>query len=135
MKLIDLPVHKNSDGLLTVMESGKEIPFVITRVFIVKANGGESRGNHAHKICSQFLVCTNGSILVRCTDGTIEYEFLLDSPTIGLLVPRGIWSQQFYLQADTVLAVLCDRGYEAEDYIRDYAEYLEYTETLHTKQQ
>ncbi|EMY76157.1 WxcM-like domain protein [Leptospira weilii serovar Ranarum str. ICFT] len=44
----------------------------------------------------------------------------------GLLIPPGIWSTQQYLNINSVLLVLCDRGYEAEDYIRNYDKFLEW---------
>ncbi|EMJ92094.1 WxcM-like domain protein [Leptospira alstonii serovar Sichuan str. 79601] len=44
----------------------------------------------------------------------------------GLLIPPGIWSTQQYLDLGSVLLVLCDRGYEDEDYIRNYDEFLEW---------
>ena len=41
----------------------------------------------------------------------------------GLLIPPGIWSTQEYLVDNAVLMVMCDRGYEAADYIRDYNDF------------
>ena len=39
---------------------------------------------------------------------------------MALLIPPGIWAQQTYTVENSILTVLCDRIYEAEDYIREY---------------
>ena len=43
--------------------------------------------------------------------------------SMGLLVPPGIWASEKYVDNAAVLMVLCDRGYEADDYIRDYNDF------------
>jgi hypothetical protein len=35
-----------------------------------------------------------------------------------------VWGSQFRFSSDAVLGVFASRPYEADDYIRDYAEYL-----------
>jgi dTDP-4-dehydrorhamnose 3,5-epimerase-like enzyme len=99
---------------------------------MVKAEKNAVRGRHAHKLCSQFLVCSSGEALVTCSDGDETFEFLLNKPSMGLLIPPGIWSEQLYLTENTVLTVLCDRVYEAEDYIREYSIFLEFRKSLET---
>jgi hypothetical protein len=42
---------------------------------------------------------------------------------VGLIIPPGIWAQQTYLTENSVLTVLCDKLYQAADYIRDYEEF------------
>jgi len=123
--LIDLPYFSRDDGDLVVMEPGV-IPFSIARVFSVRADLDAIRGKHAHRQCIQFLTCTSGCVEVVCDDGTQTVTYVLESPSQGLLIPAGIWAQQTYKQENSVLTVLCDRGYEEEDYIRDYAEFSDY---------
>ncbi len=115
--------HEDPNGELCVYESGKDVPFDIRRVFTVSAKGGDLRGDHAHRQCSQLLVCVSGKIRVSCDDGSVVTQHLLDNMGAGLLVPPGIWAQEAYLEKNTVLMVLCNRGYEADDYIRDYKEF------------
>lgn len=126
LKLIKLPHHFEDNGDLIVIERSINIPFNITRVFVVRAPQGAIRGEHAHKACSQFLTCPNGIVEVICDDGIHSETFMLDHPNTGLLIPPGIWSKQTYKTYGAVLTVLCDRLYEAEDYIRDYKEFKEY---------
>lgn len=113
-------MHGDNNGDLCVYECGQHVPFNIRRVFTVSAKAGDIRGNHTHKKCTQLLVCVTGQIRVTCDDGSVITQHLLDSMDVGLLVPPGIWAKEEYLMDDAVLMVLCDRGYEAEDYIRDY---------------
>ncbi|MDB6080405.1 MAG: hypothetical protein JWO82_4152 [Akkermansiaceae bacterium] len=113
-------------GVLCAYESGKEVPFVMQRVFTVSAPAGNARGDHAHRQCTQLLVCVSGKIRVSCDNGHSVKEYLLDNMGAGLLVPPGVWARQEYLRDGAVLMVLCDRGYEAEDYIRDYGEFKEF---------
>jgi dTDP-4-dehydrorhamnose 3,5-epimerase-like enzyme len=123
VRWIDLPGSERDDGQLIVMQGMAEVPFALARVFIVRAADGATRGRHAHRLCSQLLVCVSGAVEVVCDDASRTSSFVLDSPKRGLLVPPTIWAQQNYRQAQSVLMVLCDRPYEPEDYIRDYAEF------------
>lgn len=126
VKIIKLPHHFEDNGDLVVMEGLINVPFSIARVFVVRAPEDAIRGHHAHRACTQFLTCPRGVVEVQCTDGVQTAIFVLDHPNIGLLVPAGIWSQQTYKVQGSALTVLCDRPYEADDYIREYPEYLAY---------
>jgi dTDP-4-dehydrorhamnose 3,5-epimerase-like enzyme len=128
--LVRLPHHFEDNGDLVVMEGFVNVPFAIARVFMVRAQEGSVRGQHAHKACAQFLTCLRGSVEVVCTDGTNSAEFELNHPNQGLYIPSGIWAEQRYKTMDAALTVLCDRVYEAEDYIRDYSEFLNYRQKL-----
>jgi dTDP-4-dehydrorhamnose 3,5-epimerase-like enzyme len=85
---------------------------------------------HAHKACAQFLTCTSGAVEVDCSDGNQSANFELKHPNVGLYIPPGIWAEQRYKSKDAALTVLCDRPYEAEDYIREFPAYLTYREEL-----
>jgi dTDP-4-dehydrorhamnose 3,5-epimerase-like enzyme len=111
------------NGILCVYESGKQVPFDIRRVFTVSAMAGDVRGNHAHRQCSQLLICTVGEIRVACDNGVEVSHHLLNGVDCGLLVPPGIWAREDYMTDGAVLMVLCDRIYEEDDYIRDYDEF------------
>ena len=117
------PKHEDENGSLCVYECGQHVPFDVRRVFTVSAKAGEFRGDHAHKKCTQLLVCVSGRIRVTCDDGSVATQCILDNMGIGLLVPPGIWAKEEYMADDAVLMVLCDRGYEADDYLRDYNDF------------
>jgi len=44
-------------------------------------------------------------------------------------VPPGIWASEQGFSSGSICLVLASHGYDAEDYIRDYDEYLEYIKT------
>ena len=129
-RLIELPHYFEDNGDVVVIEGLTHVPFAIARVFGVGAPAGAIRGQHAHKACTQFLTCPTGSIEVLCDDGFDTAMYILDWPDMGLLIPPGIWAQQTYRSPDSVLTVLCDWPYEAEDYIRDYNDFKTFV-TLH----
>ena len=115
--------YEDTNGIVCVYEGGQQVPFDIRRVFTVSARAGDIRGNHAHKQCTQLLICVSGKIRVSCDDGSAVTEHLLDNMDAGLLVPPGNWAREEYMTDGAVLMVLCDRGYEAEDYLRDYNDF------------
>ena len=122
-KAIHFKKYEDTNGILCVYEGNQQVPFDIRRVFTVTAKAGDIRGDHAHKQCTQILICVSGKIRVSCDDGSAVTKHLLDDMGDGLLVPPGIWAKEKYITDDAVLMVLCDRGYEAEDYLRDYNDF------------
>ena len=122
VKLIPLPYLKENNGDLVVVE-GEIIPFSIKRVFNVRQQKGDIRGKHAHRHCSQLLICTNGAVEVKCDDISTTEIYVLDKPNFGLFIPPGIWADQKYIEDNTTLTVLCDRPYEEADYIRNYDDF------------
>ena len=120
-KLIEFPIFKEDNGVLSVFEHGNQfVPFSIKRIFNVRSEIGSVRGKHAHRLCSQLLICSNGAIEVLCDDSVNQNVFILDKPNYGLLVPPGIWAEEKYIEHNSTMTVICDRIYEAEDYISDY---------------
>jgi dTDP-4-dehydrorhamnose 3,5-epimerase-like enzyme len=121
---ITLPHNARADGDLVVAQQGKELSFTPVRLFTVRGIAGAVRGRHAHKSCTQFLMCVHGAIDVECDDGERMRRFILDRGNQGLLIPPSIWGTETYRSDGGVLAVLCDRLYEEDDYIRDYDQFL-----------
>jgi dTDP-4-dehydrorhamnose 3,5-epimerase-like enzyme len=120
-----LPLHSRDDGDLAVLEKAN-LPFAITRLFFVRAADKAIRGQHAHKLCNQFMMCVHGVIEVTCDDGETTRAIRLDAMNKGLFVPASIWASQVYCAPQSVLVVACDRAYEEDDYIRDYAQFRHY---------
>jgi dTDP-4-dehydrorhamnose 3,5-epimerase-like enzyme len=129
-RLIELPRHASADGEVVVAEATAQVPFQINRMFALAAPAGAERGRHAHRLCSQFMICVSGAVDVVCEDGRKKNTFALNRPNQALLVPPGLWNTVEFRQNDSVLIVLCDRVYEAHDYIRDYTEFLSFRESV-----
>ena len=111
-------------GSLTVGEFGRSIPFAVKRYFMVfDVPSMETRGEHAHRECHQFLICVRGSCAVVADDGAHRQEFLLDRPDVGIHLPPVVWGIQYKYSADAVLLVYASHYYDGADYIRNYAEF------------
>jgi acetyltransferase-like isoleucine patch superfamily enzyme/dTDP-4-dehydrorhamnose 3,5-epimerase-like enzyme len=121
-------LHEFADlrGTLSVGElPGEGAPFSPHRWFLVyDVPSREVRGEHAHRVCEQFLVCVAGQVMVAVDDGENRAEVLLDAPSLGIYIPAGIWASQFRYDADAVLLVFASHPYDPDDYIRDYDEFL-----------
>lgn len=111
-------------GSLTVGEFDRTIPFEVKRYFMVfDVPSIETRGEHAHRLCHQFLICARGSCAVVADDGNHRQEFLLDRPNVGIYLPPMVWGIQYKYSADAVLLVYASHYYDSSDYIRNYAEF------------
>ena len=121
-----LPLISDIRGSLTVGEFEQHIPFSPKRYFMVfDVPSKETRGEHAHRACHQFLICVRGSCTVLADDGTSRTEIILDSPNKGIYLPPMIWGVQYKYSQDAVLLVFASHHYDAADYIRNYSEFLE----------
>lgn len=124
-RLHRLPKIVDLRGALSFGETGAHLPFTPERVFLVyDVPSKEVRGEHAHKACHQFLVCVKGSVGIVLDDGDKRDEIVLDSARIGLHIPPMVWGIQYQFSSDAVLLVLASDRYSAEDYIRNYDEFL-----------
>jgi acetyltransferase-like isoleucine patch superfamily enzyme len=124
-KLVELPLIVDLRGGLSYAEYGQHLPFEPKRYFVVfDVPTVEVRGEHAHRELHQFLVCLKGQCSVAIDDGQHRDEVVLNRPNVGLHLPPMIWASQYHYSPDAVLMVLASDVYKAEDYIRDYDEYL-----------
>jgi len=111
-------------GNLTVGEFDRQVPFNPLRYFMVfDVPSRETRGEHAHHKCHQFLICVRGSCAVMADDGVNKIEIPLAGPDRGLYLPPLTWGVQYKYSADAMLLVFASDYYDAADYIRDYAEF------------
>lgn len=111
-------------GSLSVGEFGRDIPFAVKRYFLVyDVPSAETRGEHAHRACHQFLMCVHGHCAVVADDGMRRQEFLLDEPYLGIHLPPLTWGTQYKYSQDAVLLVFASEHYDAADYIRDYDQF------------
>jgi hypothetical protein len=127
--LCELNKMHDTEGNLTYIYENVHVPFPINRVFYsYDIPGGEDRGAHAHKQCHQFLIAASGSFEVVLDDGINKRTVLLNRPFWGLHVPPGIWASEQGFSSGSICLVLASHGYDADDYIRNYDDYLKYLE-------
>jgi UDP-2-acetamido-3-amino-2,3-dideoxy-glucuronate N-acetyltransferase len=120
-----LPVVTDMRGTLSVGEFQRSVPFEPRRYFLVYGvPHPEVRGEHAHHVCHQFLVCVTGSCSVTVDDGRHRNMIVLDAPNQGIYLPPGVWAMQSRFSTDAVLLVFASHYYDPADYIRSYDEFL-----------
>lgn len=119
--------HSDRKGNISVVENFETLPFDVKRVYyLYDVPGGESRGAHAHKSLKQLIIAASGSFTVTLDDGKIKRSFTLNRPYQGLLVVPGIWRELDDFSSGSVCLVLASEYYNADDYIRDYSEFLSF---------
>lgn len=125
VELIRLRKVSDLRGDLLAIEFSKDIPFKVSRMFtVMNVPSHHVRGEHAHKECHQLLICLQGTVTVAADNGNERAEWLLSKPDIGLHILPYTWAAQYRYSPDAVLAVFASHPYDADDYIRNYEEYL-----------
>lgn len=124
MNILKTKKIKHNNGSIIIFQRNREIKFKIERLFIVKADKNQIRGRHAHKKCVQLINCPIGSLLINCEDifGNKKI-FTLNDPRNYLVIPTMTWCTQKYLEKNTVLLSLCNKKFQASDYIRNYSKF------------
>lgn len=124
-KMLAFEEKGDERGHLVIVEGNKDIPFDIKRVFyIYGSDKGVIRGNHANFNTEFVLINVAGTSKVRVDDGTSQKIFNLDRPHVGIYLPKLVWKDMYDFSEDSVLLVLASEYYDANEYIREYDEYL-----------
>ena len=125
VKLHEVKLVTDLRGSLAAGEMGQGLPFQPQRFFVVfDVPTREVRGAHAHKLLHQLLVCIRGECSLLVDDGTNREEILLNTPSIGVHLAPLVWGVQYNFSPDAMLLVLASAPYDADDYIREYDEFL-----------
>ncbi|MBQ9546630.1 MAG: WxcM-like domain-containing protein [Bacteroidales bacterium] len=126
-RIIELAKIFDPRGNLSVIEEFKDIPFKIERAYwIYDVPGGDHRGGHAYKENTEFIVALSGSFDVELDDGHEKKTFHLNRSYYGLYVPKGLWREMSNFSTNSLALVLSSTEYDADDYIRDYQEFLKF---------
>lgn len=116
-------------GELSFFEANRDIGFDIKRIYYIsKVPEGMRRGFHAHKELKQLLFCPYGAVQMVLDNGTVREEITLNDPSVGIIIDKPTWREMLWLQKDSVLCVAASDYYNAEDYIRDFDEFVCYVE-------
>lgn len=130
-RVFDVKTIRHEDpkyGALMFLEGEKDIPFKIRRVYWITETDAElHRGFHAHKLNCQLLYCPYGEIDLILDDGEKRTTVTLDRPEKGLILMPGLWREMVWRKKGSILCVLASEYYDANEYIRDYDEFLAYS--------
>ncbi|HAT03317.1 MAG TPA: fatty-acid oxidation protein subunit alpha [Candidatus Magasanikbacteria bacterium] len=117
------------DGVLSIAECGRQIPFDVKRTYYIYNlinHRDVIRGKHAHKSLKQVIFCINGSFVLSLDDGTNKQEIVMDDPTVGVYLGPELWHTMTNFKNNCIMLVLASDWYNESDYIRDYEEFLQY---------
>lgn len=123
-KIINLPKILDRRGNLSVIEEIENIPFEIKRTYwIYDVPGGATRGGHAYKNNSEFIVALSGSFDIKLDDGKETKVFSLNRSYYGLYVPKGLWRQMDNFSTNSLALITASTYYDPNDYIFDYEQF------------
>ena len=124
---IELPrIVDERDGVLSIMQGNKDIPFDIKRVYYINhlENLESVRGKHAHKALQQVIFCINGSFTLTLDDGHNKQDIHMWRDNIGVILGTGLWHEMHSFSSGCILLVVASDYYDEADYIRSYDEFL-----------
>jgi dTDP-4-dehydrorhamnose 3,5-epimerase-like enzyme len=123
-EFIKIPVVEDTRGNLGFIQ--KDIlTFDFKRVYyLFDVPSSAFRGGHSHIVQQEVLIALSGSFEVVLDDGLDKKTILLNKPSVGLLIPTGIWRELQNFSSGSVCLVLASDVFEESDYIRDYPQFL-----------
>ena len=125
--IVNLPKFEDPRGNLSFIEEKNHIPFKIKRTYwIYDVPGGQVRGGHAFKEQQELIVALSGSFDVVVDNGNDKQIFSLNRSYYGLYLPAGLWRQMQNFSTNSLALVLSSTHYNADDYILDYAAFLNF---------
>ena|SRR6476661_8140723 len=125
-RIIELPKIADPRGNLTSIESERNIPFEIKRVYyLYDVPGGATRAGHGHKTLQQLIIAMSGSFDVTLDDGTRKEKYHLNRSYCGLYVAPMMWREIDNFSSGSVCMVLASDFFDEADYFRYYDDFLE----------
>ena len=112
-------------GHLVVVEGKQDLPFDINRIFyIYGSDPSVVRGQHANRETEFVLINVSGKSKIRISDGIDKLVIELNKPNMGVYLPKMVWKDMYDFSDDSVLLALASTHYDAQEYIRNYEEYV-----------
>ena len=125
IEIINIPKVEDYRGNLAIIEKDV-VPFEIKRVYyLFDVPSTAHRGGHSHIERLEVLIALSGSFDVVVKDGIFERTVNLNKPDKGLLIHKNIWRELENFSSGAVCLVIASDVFKEEDYIRDYAVFLE----------
>ena len=124
-KLINMNVFGDERGKLISLESNKNVPFDIKRVYwIYDTLPDQDRGMHAHREMEQIVVAMDGACQFILDDGKTRESVWLNRPDIGLYIGKNMWREMKHFSYGCKLMVIASTHYDEKEYIRNYENFL-----------
>ena len=111
------PIHRDPRGGLVVAEFSP-LPFVPRRPFwLLDITPGETRANHAHRICEQLVFVQAGEVTGQVTASSGEVQSFRLGLGDWVVIPTRHWLQLLDFSAGSVVGVLASHPFDADEYI------------------
>ncbi len=125
-EMLEFTERGDDRGHLVICEGGIDIPFDIKRIFYIYGSDTDViRGQHANRKSEFVLINVAGTSKVKIKDGKgNETVYSLNRPHTGIYIPKMVWKDMYDFSEDSVLLCLASTHYDAEEYIRDYDEFI-----------
>lgn len=124
-RLMDMKIFGDERGKLVSLESNKNVPFEIKRVYyIYDTLPNQERGKHAHRNMEQIIVAMDGSCQFVLDDGKSRETLWLNRPDVGLYIGKNMWREMRNFSYGCKLMILASDYYDEKEYIRNYEEFL-----------
>lgn len=125
-RIVELPKITDPRGNLTFVESERNIPFEIKRVYyLYDVPGGAVRAGHGHRNLHQLVIAIAGSFDVLLDDGQEKKQIHLDRSYRGLYIAPMTWREINNFSSGSVCVVLASDFYDESDYFREYEDFLD----------
>ena len=127
IKKFKFKAYSNKTGKLIPLTFNKKFPIKAKRIFFLYGKKNKTRGEHAHKKCSQFFIPVWGKVVLNIkTPKTRERIVLNHLSKTGVLVPPKYWCGVKFINKNSILMVVCDKYYDVNDYLETFSEYKKY---------
>ena len=127
IKKIKIKSFKSTSGNLIPISFNKKFPFTIKRIFFLYGVKDKTRGDHAHKKCSQLFMAISGKMILNIKTPYSKKKFVIGKNSkYAILVPPKYWCSVKFIKKESVLMVMNDRYYEFNDYLETFNEYKKY---------
>jgi len=108
-------------GELGVLEYGKELDFVVKRIFYLRGiKKNAMRGFHSHKDLKQLIVCLNGEFTIELDNGSEKISKRMKADNQCLYLDGKVWREMKDFTEDALIVVLCDKEYIYDEVVREY---------------
>ena len=127
IRKIRIKSFTKSTGKLIPINFNKQLPIKVKRIFFLYGKKNKTRGEHAHKKCSQFFIPVQGKIILNIKTSKIRKKIILNHLSkTAVLVPPKYWCGVKFISKNSILMVVCDKYYNFNDYIESFEKYKKY---------
>ena len=127
IKKLKLKSFLRTSGKLIPISFNNQFPITVKRIFFLYGKKNKTRGDHAHKKCSQIFVSISGKAILTVQTLNIKKKIILNhSSKIAVLVPPMHWCSVKFPEKNSILMVACDKYYDFSDYLETFEDYKKY---------